>query len=294
MVPPATYEAEHAGIACKKVYFEKRCEIHGGWIVYWDQLLSAPGFLMNMIKIVVILLLIISQVIAHAEQTKDLRVTASPWSPYVSRNLPGNGVAVSIVTAALKRAGYTSSFSLQKWPDDLKGTRLGVYDMIASIWFTEERARDLIFSDPIFENQIKLMVRNDNDVKISNPEALKGYRVGVVEDYAYTQGTYSKLPIEIIKAGTVEENLQRLLAGDIDIAVTDEQVALYTLNNKIPGGVRQIRFARDPLTTRQLRVAVSRKREDAEKLISDFNAALQGMKDDGAYLDMLHQFRISP
>jgi len=249
---------------------------------------------MKFIKIVVFLSLITCQVFSHAEQTKDLRVTASPWSPYVSRSLPGKGVAVSIVTTALMRAGYTSSFALQKWPDDLESTRMGVYDMIASIWFTEDRARDLVFSDTIFENRIKLMVRTDSDIKISNPEALKGYRVGVVEDYAYTQGAYSNLPVEIIKAGTVEENLQHLLAGDIDIAVIDEQVALYTLNNKIPGGIRQIRFARDALSTRQLKVAVSRKRSDAEQVISDFNKALQGMKDDGSYLDILHQYRISP
>ena len=249
---------------------------------------------MRLVKIVVFLALITSQVLAYAEQAKELRVTASPWSPYVSRILPGNGVAVSIATAVLQRAGYTSSFALLQWPKDLEGTRLGEYDMIASIWFTEDRARDLVFSEPIFENRVKLMVLIGSDIKISNPEALKGYRVGVVEDYAYTHGAYSKLPVEIIKAGTVEENLQRLLAGEIDIAVADEQVAIYTLNNKIPGGIRQVRFARDPLSTRKLRVAVSRTRSDAEKIISDFNNALQGMKDDGAYLDMLHQFRISP
>lgn len=249
---------------------------------------------MRLVKIVVFLSLLISQALAHAEQEKDLRVTASPWSPYVSRDLSGNGVAVSIVTTALQRAGYTSSFALKKWPDDLEQTRLGVYDIIASVWLTEDRETDLVFSDPIFENRIKLMVRTDSDIKISDPEALKGYRVGVVEDYAYTQGAYSKLPIEIIKASTVEENLQLLLAGDIDIAIADEHVARYTLNNKIPGGIKQIRFARNALSTRQLRVAVSRKRSDAEQIISDFNDALQGMKDDGSYQGILHQFRISP
>jgi ABC-type amino acid transport substrate-binding protein len=71
-------------------------------------------------------------------------------------------------------------------------------------------------------------------------------------------------------------------------------VALYTLNNKIPGGIRKIRFARDPLTTRQLHMAVSRKHPDAEQIVSDFNTTLQQMKDDGTYLDILHQFRISP
>ena len=244
--------------------------------------------------IVLLLALFFSYMLTHAEPSKELRVTASPWSPYVSRSLPGNGVAVSIATAALQRAGYTSTFALQQWPDDLEKTRLGVYDMIASLWFTEERARDLVFSDPVMVNRIKLVVRADSDIKLSKPEALKGYRVGVVEDYAYTQGVYSKLRVEIIKAATVEENLQRLLAGEIDIAVTDEQVAFYTLNHKIPDGIRKIRFARDALSTRKLSVAVSRKRSDAEQIVSDFNQALQAMKDDGTHMDILHQFRISP
>lgn len=249
---------------------------------------------MRLIQTAALLLLIICQVLAHADQAKDLRVTASPWSPYVSRDLPGHGIAVSIVTTVLKRAGYKPSFALEQWPRDLEGARQGEYDVIASIWFTDERAQDLVFSEPIFENRIKLLVRTDSDIKLSRPEALKGYRVGVVEDYAYTQGAYRDLPVEIVKSALLEENLQKLLAGDIDIAVSDEQVALYTLNNKIPGGIRQIRFARDPLATRQLHMAVSRKRADAGQIASDFNRALQQMKADGSYLDILHQFRVSP
>lgn len=249
---------------------------------------------MRLVKIAVLLSLIIYQVFAHAEQATELRVTASPWSPYVSRDLPGHGIAVSIVTTVLKRAGYKPSFALKQWPKDLEATRLGEYDVIASIWFTDDRAKDLVFSEPFFENRIKLLVRTDSDIRLSRPEALKGYRVGVVEDYAYTQGAYRDLSAQIVKYAMLEENLQGLLAGNIDISVSDEQVALYTLNNKIPGGIRQIRFARDPLTTRKLHMAVSRRHAHAERIVSDFNKALQQMKDDGSYMDMLHQFRISP
>ena len=171
---------------------------------------------MRLVNIAALLVIIICPVLANAEQATDLRVTASPWSPYVSRDLPGYGIAVSIVTTVLKRAGYKPSFALEQWPKDLEGTRLGEYDLIASIWFTDDRARELVFSEPIFENRIKLLVRTDSDIQLSMPEALKGYRIGVVEDYAYTQGAYKNLPVEIVKATVLEENLQNLLAGDIE------------------------------------------------------------------------------
>lgn len=247
-----------------------------------------------MYRIAVFMTLMMTLLATHAEPSNNLSVTASPWSPYVSRDLPENGLAVKIVMTALKRGGYEPSFTLQQWPKDLEETRLGRYDVIASIWFTEERARELVFSRPMIENRVKLMVRADSDILVPDPATLKGYRVGVVEDYAYTQGAYSDLPVDIVKTGSVEENLQRLLAGEIDIAVVDETVALYVLNNKIPGGIKQIRFVENPVSTRGLRIAVSRKRTDAEKIVSDFDTALQRMKDDGTYLDILHQFRVSP
>lgn len=248
-------------------------------------IMSRIGFFITLVTVIAFV---------HAEQSNQLNMTASPWSPFVSRDLAGNGVAVCIVTKALQRAGYKTTFALLEWPRDLEGTKLGEYDVITSIWYTEERAADLVFSEPIIENRIKLMVHADSDIHITETGTLKGYRVGLVEDYAYTEGIYKKLPGTLIKANTVEENLQHLLAGKIDVAVVDEQVALYVLNNKIPGGIKQIRFVDEPLSTRYLRMAVSRKRTDADQIISDFNAAFQGMKEDGSYLDFLHRFRISP
>jgi len=247
-----------------------------------------------MYRIAVFTTLMMTLLSTHAEPSKNLSVTASPWSPFVSRDLPDSGLAVSIAMTALQRAGYEPSFALQQWPNDLEETRLGRYDVIASLWFTEERNRELVFSRPIFENRVKLMVRADSDILISDLEALKGYRVGVVEDYAYTQGAYGGLAVDFVKTGSVEENLQLLLSGEIDIAVVDETVALYVLNNKIPGGIKQIRFVDITVSTRALRIAVSRKRSDAEQIVTGFDAALQSMKDDGTYLDILHQFRVSP
>ena len=247
-----------------------------------------------MYRIAVFSLLMVTLLSSHAEPTTSLSVTASPWSPYVSRDLPGNGLAVTLVVTALRRAGYEPSFALQQWPQDLEATKLGRHDVIASIWYTEERARDLVFSQPMVENRVKLMVRSDSKILLPDREALKGLRVGIVEDYAYTQGAYTDLAIDFVKLNSVEENLQQLLDEDIDVAVVDETVALYALNNKFPGSIKQIRFVEQPISTRGLRIAVSRKRSDAEQIVAAFDAALQKMKDDGTYLNILHQFRVSP
>lgn len=247
-----------------------------------------------MFRISIFVVLMMATTVTYADSSKNLRVTASPWSPYVSRNLPDNGLAVSIAMKALQRAGYKPSFSLLAWPQDLEGTQQGSYDVIASIWYTDQRNRDLAFSKPMIENRVKLMVRSDSDIRVSDPAALEGYRVGIVEDYAYKQGAYRDMAVKFIRTDSVEENLQKLLTGEIDIAVADERVALYVLNNKIPGGIKQVRFIATPVSTRGLSIAVSRKRPDAGQIVSRFDAALQTMKDDGTYLDILHRFHVSP
>lgn len=249
--------------------------------------------LTNMFRIALFVSLLLTPPFAHAESSTDIKVTASPWSPYVNAELPDNGFAVNLVMTTFKRAGYTPSLELTDWPNDLEGTLQGRYDVIASIWITQERKDDLIFSKPMIENNVKFMVRTDSNIQIPDAGKLKGYRIGVVEDYAYTQGAYSDLPVEFVKMDSVEQNLQQLLEGKIDIAVADERVALYVLNNRFPGGIKQIRFVEQNASTRGLRIAVSRKRADAEKIVADFEAELQRMKDDGTYLDILHQHRVS-
>jgi hypothetical protein len=43
-----------------------------------------------------------------------------------------------------------------------------------------------------------------------------------------------------------------------------------------------------------LRIAVSRKHPDAEQIISEFDTALQEIKDDGTYMETLMLFRVTP
>ena len=56
-----------------------------------------------------------------AQADEVLRIAADRWPPYADRQLPGNGVAVHLVQAALKRAGYASEYIEVPWPRVLHG-----------------------------------------------------------------------------------------------------------------------------------------------------------------------------
>jgi len=57
-----------------------------------------------------ICLVIISTVNAGTE----LKIATSRWSPYVDDQLPNSGIAMDVMTAVFKKAGYTLNIRYEK------------------------------------------------------------------------------------------------------------------------------------------------------------------------------------
>lgn len=221
----------------------------------------------------------------------DLRVTGSTWPPYLTQQLYKNGVAAILTEEALRRAGYDSKTTLDSWPAALEETIAGNYDIVTAVWFTDKRAAELEFSKPFMENYIVFITRDDNYIEFNEPDDLQGLRIGVVDDYSYSNEPYDTTGIEVSAAGSARENIQRLLASELDLVLADSRVALYEIDQLV--AAKQLSIIRKPLITRGLRIAVSRKHTDAKKIVADFDASIAAMKLDGSYNAILATFRIS-
>ena len=51
----------------------------------------------------------------------SLRVVANQWPPYVDQSMPQKGMAMEIVEAAFKRAGYQQTIRIETWIRALEG-----------------------------------------------------------------------------------------------------------------------------------------------------------------------------
>ena len=233
----------------------------------------------------------LGSIVAFPSGAEDLRLTASTWPPYVDDKLYRNGFAIALVSDALERAGYKTSMVVEPWPKALQGTQIGDYDIYCSLWFTNERATTLAFSAPYIDNQITFVKRSDSDFQFRDRTDLNGLRIGIVNDYAYSEQAYDTTGIEIMEAGNVRENIGRLLSGDIDLVLADRRVALYEINDLM--AAKKFTVLPQPLNTRGLRIAVSNKRADRREIIAAFEAAIAAMKDDGTYNTILANFRVS-
>jgi polar amino acid transport system substrate-binding protein len=221
----------------------------------------------------------------------ELKITASTWPPYVSAQLYHNGVAAVLTEEALKRAGYTSTTTIEPWPAALEATLAGTYDVITSLWLTAERSEQLNFSEPLMTNYIIFVIRDDSGIVFNDRSDLDGRRIGIVTDYAYSEEPYDTTGLEISAAGSVQDNIRKLLAGELDLVVADGRVAAYEINQLV--AAKQLTIIRKPLAKRGLRIAVSRQHPEHEKIVSAINEGIIAMRADGSYNEILATFRIS-
>lgn len=229
-----------------------------------------------------------------AVAAEPLNVVASPWPPYVDRGLEQGGVALHLVGEALRRAGYATRVTVVDWPQDLEATRAGEADVIAAIWRTEERARDLAFSEPYLVSETRFVKRRGEPYLYRSLDDLRGLRIGVVQGFAYGgEARDRQLEVTPVFRGSVLEGLRGLLDGELDLVLADERVALYELNVAIEDGVRRTEILPLAYSSRGLRIGVGRGRSDHAEIVRRFDAAIEAMRVDGSYAEVMAAHRVS-
>ena len=239
-------------------------------------------------KIIILPILLLLAGISVAD---ELKVTASSWPPYLSENLYENGVAVVLTGEVLRRAGYQSTVTIEPWPAALEETMAGTYDVVTSLWQTEERLAELSFSKPLLTNYIVFVRKDASGIVFNDRSDLDGLRIGIVEDYAYREEPYDTKGIDISAAGSVRDNIRKLLADELDLVLADGRVAAYEIDQLIAG--KELSIIRKPLATRSLRIAVSRQHPDHDQIVAAINDSIAQMQADGSYNEILATFRIS-
>lgn len=214
----------------------------------------------------------------------DLNVVHSgKWPPYADASLPGQGLAVEIVTTALKRAGYTTYMRVDSLDRILEGGALGVYDVFATPWYSDARNQYLDYSEPYLESYIRFIKKKDKKLRYESLDDLKGVMVGTVQDYAYGPEFDQARGIIKIPERNLIQNLLKLTQGRIDLTLDDELVVQYEINSYMPNSMAELEFLAVPLAVRGIHIGVSRENPQHARIVDDFNKAVAAMKKDGSF-----------
>ena len=227
--------------------------------------------------------LLLGLMLSFSVSAKQLKLVASAWPPYVDENLPGKGLAMDLVSTALTRAGYTPSITIETWPRALEGTQIGIYDIIAGAWYSDERARHFTFSEPFYINEIKFIKQKARGIVFNNLKDLDHLRVGIVAEYAYGDEFERATNFIKVPRNHVIQNLLKLVAGQIDLTLDDELAVRHELQQYMPSHIKDLEFLPKPLDRKGLHIAISRKHPDHKKIATEFDKAIAQMKADGTY-----------
>jgi polar amino acid transport system substrate-binding protein len=217
---------------------------------------------------------------AQAQQTLKLMANTSP--PYADRQLPQQGLALEIVKHVFAGTGYAPDIAIESWARALEGAEIGVYDGLATAWYTPERDRDLMFSEPYLDSRLIILKLRTQPGNYSSLQQLAGARLGVRVDYAYGIDFAAIENLQLVEENHLIQNLLNLLNGSVDFVIGDQRTVVMQLNEYLADQVTRFEVLDIELPSRARHVAINRSLADHDKIIAAFNSALAQARKDGS------------
>ena len=218
---------------------------------------------------------------AQAQQPLKLMANTSP--PYADVRLPERGLALEMVEHIFSSTSVQPTISIENWSRAVQGAQLGVYNGLAAAWYSDERAQDLMFSEPYLSSKLIILKRRSEPRNFTDLRQLSGARLGVRTDYAYGVDLAAIPRLTLVEENHLIQNLRNLLSGKVDFEIGDKRTIIHQLNEYLKDKLNQVSVTGIQLDPVARHVAVSRSLKGHEKIIADFNASLAKAKTDGTH-----------
>ncbi len=218
---------------------------------------------------------------SHAQSLK-VKLASDIWPPFT--NVEGEqAFAIALVKEALQRSKIGMDAEILDFGEVTEGLREGKFDGSAAMWRNAEREKFLLFSDAYLENQLILVGPKGSNVSAGSFDDLQGKVVAVVGTYGYGAELDNAEGVEFRPGRNHQENLDRLLKGEVDYMLVDHLVVQYFLKYNEKEAKKYLAIGRKPLLRRSLHFAVRKDLPKGEFIIERFNQQIDAMLADGTY-----------
>ncbi|MEE4258075.1 MAG: transporter substrate-binding domain-containing protein [Bacteroidales bacterium] len=215
-------------------------------------------------------------------QKTELKLASDIWPPFTNVESE-KAIALDLVREALARNGIKASYEIIEFDDVITHIDNGSFDGSAALWFNDERASKYIFSEPYLQNQLILVGRKGSDVSARTfSEIEEGKIIGIVEDYAYDADINSE-KIHLESRENDQQNLERLLSGEIDYMLVDDLLIQYLLKYQVNDVHEFLEIADYPILVKPLYFALRKDLKNASDIITAFNGEIKEMIAEGTY-----------
>lgn len=220
--------------------------------------------------------------------TPTVTIAAHTEEPYISKNKPGQGLAIDLITQALKRAGYQVNIEFMPWKRVKNGFADGSIDITPVEFFLDPEQTPYTSSDAYITSELVIVKRKEDKLNFSNNDEFKSY----IKGKGYRLGVFSELDDPIFDSfkplvslsfhDYCSEITRNVAQKEIDIALLDRRVA----NNNLtltPNIADHLTIIPTTIIAREIKIAINSQREDHDEIRQKFNKALIAMQQDGSY-----------
>jgi len=266
---------------------EQNCEVQ------MKALTNQGGLKMKRLILVVLLLLLLVSVgcgqsketsgeqsaLERIEETGVLRVgfegTYRPFN-FLDDDDEYTGFDVDISNELAKRMGVETEFIATSWDSLIGGLQANKFDVIiAQMTVTEERKEKVDFTNPYVMTGSVLITRDETD-DISELPDISGKKVGTGAGTTFADVAESVDGADVILYESVNEYLQDLLNGRLDVIINDQLLMSYNIKEEqIP-----VKIVSDILNEDEIAMAVQK---DSSDLVKKLNEELEAIMNDGTY-----------
>ena len=229
-----------------------------------------------------------SLLICRASAEEIITIATLEYHPWTGKNLKFNGFVNHVITEAFQRKGYSVKFTYLPWKRAVIKTENGEYSALSYVYFSKDREKEFILSDPISVEKIVLFHLVSNPIKDwKTLDDLKKYKFGATRGYTYTkefwQAAESKR-INVEVTDSDKQNFQKLFVGRVDIFPSG-MVNGYSLLKKEFDVSKShlLSYHPKPLSQTTGHLAFTRNRKNSENLRQIFNQGLADLKQEGLY-----------
>lgn len=225
--------------------------------------------------------------ISNAKLVEEGKLTVAmvadypPFEYYTSNGSEPIGVDVDIANAISKKLNLKIQIKDVPWDDDLFSNIGKEYDIVCSaITITDERKKEVIFSDSYIDSYQSVVVSKENDITFDSFDDLNGLRVAVQKDTVSDKliknlTKKKKLKVKLSENDVATECFNQLIDGKIDAIVCDSSVA----EGQVERNSDKLKEAyRDESNIEQFAIAIGK---DNEELLKGINEALEQLSDEG-------------
>lgn len=242
---------------------------------------------MNGLRACLLAWALVTSVQGSAAET--LRLVADPWPPFNDQALLNNGVASDLVTTALHRAGYTTTYAQVPWERAVRGLQQESYDVLINAWYTEERTEFGHYSQPYLINRVRFLQRKGSQIEFRQLPDLYPYSIAVVRGYAYSSEFDQDRRLTKVGVLAFEMGARMLQARRVQLTLEDELVARYHLGRSLAGIRDQLEFLPQPLSENGLHILIRRTHPQHQQIADAFNKAIEQMRADGSYAQVFQR-----